>query len=214
MPTYADLQADIADSIDDTTGEYTAQIKKAILKAIRYCERTGYYFNETRDVTFPTAQGRNIYTSADNAEIASLVRIEAAFIIDASTQVRLLSPADPKVMEYLSDNSAARGQPYWFCYFAQSIRLYPIPDATPYTVRLQLSPYRLTALSADSDTNAWLTEAYDMVMERAKFHLAADTLKDEALAMASLQLYQEQEAIVSAETSKRASTGFIRPTDF
>lgn len=53
-----------------------------------------------------------------------------------------------------------------------------------------------------------------MVFERAKYHLAADTLKDAALAQASLLLYGEQESILAAETSKRGATGMIVPTSF
>jgi hypothetical protein len=53
-----------------------------------------------------------------------------------------------------------------------------------------------------------------MVFERAKFHLAADTLKDAALATASLQLYQDQHDELKRETSKRTGTGNICPTCF
>lgn len=214
MATFGELKADIADSIDDTTGEYADQIEKAVLKAIRYCERTNYYFNETRDITFPTVDGREWYDAADNENIPTLVRIEAVYSEDAQGQRSIIRPERPEAIELLSDNSAARGEPYCYVYFAQKIRLYPIPGETVYTIRLQVGPYRLAPLEDDEDSNVWTTEAYDMVFERAKFHLAADTLKDAALATASLQLYQDQHDELKRETSKRTGTGNICPTSF
>lgn len=214
MPTYSDLKTDIADSIDDTTGEYSAQIVKAILKAIRYCERTLYYFNETRDQTFVTVDGQEWYGAADNANIPTLVHIDQIYSEDPQGQRTVLLRYLPEDLEILSDNSAARGQPYCWTYFGERIRLYPVPGATVYTMRLQLAPYRVAPLVSDVDTNVWTNEAYDMVFERSKYHLAADTLKDAALATASLALYGEQHNELMAETSRRNGSGRMRPTSF
>jgi hypothetical protein len=122
-----------------------------------------------------------------------------------------MMPAD---MEQLADSSGSRGEPYAFTYFGQRIRLYPMPDATAYTIRLQLGPYRLTPLSADSDTNAWLSEAYDLVKARAKYILAKDTLKDAAVAAEALNDFNDQDNALTGETTSRNATGYIRPTDF
>ena len=214
MANYGDLKAAIADEIDDTTGEYTSQIASSILAAIRYCERKTYYFNETRDVTFSTVNGQEWYGSADNANIPTLVRIVDAWSEDSNGDRDPLIRMVPSEMELLSDNSASRGEPYAFTYFGQRIRLYPIPDATVYTIRLQIGPYRLATLSGDTDTNAWLSEAYDMVKARAKYILAKDILKDAAVAAESLNDYNDQDAALARETDSRNSTGFICPTSF
>jgi len=214
MATLAQLKADIADSIDDTTGEYAPQIAKAITKAIRYCERETYYFNETRDITFPTVNGQDWYGVADNANIPTLVHIDMVYCEDASgerDQILRYRPAD---IELLADNSASRGEPYAYAYFGQRIRIYPIPDATPYIIRLQLAPYRLAALTADNQSNAWTTEAEDMIFARAKYILAKDTLKDVSVATEALNDYMDQASALKAETSKRNGTGKIIPTCF
>lgn len=212
--TFADIKADIADSIDDTTGEYASQIAKAVKKAIRFCERTNYYFNQSRDITFPTVSGQEFYGAADNADIPSLVHIDEVYSEDSQGARRVLLRYQNADIEIISDNSAAHGEPYCYAYFNQQVRLYPIPNAAVFTIRLQVDPYRLTPLSADADTNAWLTEAYDMVFERAKYELAADTLKDPDLAVASFKKYAEQADELARETSKRMATGLIRATEF
>lgn len=214
MTVLSDLTADIADDIDDTSGEYGDQILKAVQGAQRFCERSTYYFNETRDVTFVTVNGQQIYDASDNANIPTLVNIQAAYIEDTGGQVETLTLISPVEMELLSDSSASTGQPYDYTYFAQSIRLYPVPGATVYTVRLQLGPYRLTVLSDPGDNNAWLDEAYDLIKARAKYILYKNTLKDPALALEAKADWKEQDIALAAETASRNGSGCIRPTCF
>lgn len=211
--TYAEIRSAIADDIDDTTGEYAAQIADAVLTAIRYCERSTYYFNQTRDVTFQTVVGQQWYDASDNANIGSLVKAQVAFFVDPAGNVTDMTRVPPVELEILGDNSAASGEPTLWAYFGQRIRLYPVPDGA-YTIRLQLSPYRLVPLVEDGDTNAWLTEAYDMVKARAKYVLYKDTLKDANLAAEALNDFNDNDSALTAETSKRNGTGRIRPTDF
>jgi len=213
MTTLSDLTADIADDIDDTTGEYANAILKAVQGAQRDCERFAFYFNESRDKTFPTVAGRAIYTGADLAEIATLVRIQAAYFRDTGGQVTDLRWAPPEEMELLSDNTAASGQPTSYSYFNRQLRLYPIPNAV-WAIRLQLGPYRLMPLAQPADTNAWLDEAYDLIKARAKYRLCKNTLKDANLAAEALNDFNEQFALVKAETSARSGSGAVRPTEF
>lgn len=213
--TFGGIKAAIADDIDDTTDEYAAQIETAVLGAIRYCERFTFYFNEARpqDKTFSTVSGQQWYSSSDLADIATLVRIQRAYFVDTGGQITDLIQLPPEEMEVLSDNTAATGQPYGYTYFARQIRLYPIPNAV-YTIRLQLGPYRLTALSAGTNTNVWLTEAFDMIKARAKYLVYKDTIKDPGLAAEALNDFIDQKAELKAETSSRNGTGRIRPTSF
>jgi len=214
MTILSDLTSDIADDIDDTTGEYGDQILKAVQGAQRFCERSTYYFNETRDVTFPTIDGQDWYDETDNANIPTLVRIQAVYSEDTSGQVTPLRRETPEELELLGDSSASRGEPYLWTYFHQQIRLYPIPGATIYTIRLQLGPYRLTTLSDPGDNNAWLDEAYDLIKARAKYILYKNTLKDAQLAIEALNDWKDQDLILSAETSSRNARGYICATSF
>jgi hypothetical protein len=214
MTTLADIKSDIADDIDDTTNEYSDAITKAVQGAQRYCERSTYYFNETRDVTFTTVNAQEWYDESDNANIPTLVRIVAAYSEDAQGQRTTLKRVSPEEIETLSDNSAATGEPYCWTYFNQKIRLYPIPGATAYTIRLQLGPYRLTELSDSADTNAWLDEAYDLIKARAKYILYKNTIKDANLAAEALNDWRDQDTALTGETAMRHGTGRVCPTDF
>ena len=214
MTTFADIKADIADDVDDTTDEYGAQIEKAVQGAQRYCDRYTFYFNQTRDETFPTVDSQEWYGATDNANIPTLVRIQALYSEDTQGQRTTLVRVHPGELETLSDNSAARGEPYLWTYFEQKIRLYPIPGAAVYTIRMQLGPYRLATLMDGDDTNAWLTEAYDLIKARAKYILYKNTLKDANLAAEALNDFHDQLAALKAETSSRTGTGCIQPTRF
>lgn len=212
MTILSDLMADIADDCDDTTGEYGPAILKAVQGAQRDCERSTYYFNETRDETFVTVVGQDWYGAAANANIPTLVRIQYAFCED-SGQRSILRREVPEVLEILTDTSGSNGEPYCWTYFNQQIRLYSIPNAV-YTIRLQLGPYRLIPLVNATDNNAWLDEAYDLLKERAKYRLYMNTLKDAGLASAALNAFNEQDAMLVGETTSRHATGQIRPTRF
>lgn len=212
--TFYDMMTVIADEVDDTTGEYTAQIQNCIFSAIRFCERDVYYFNETRDITFPTIAGREWYDGTDNPNIPTLVRIVSAYSEDGSGQRAILKRSMPDDIEIVSDNAASRGEPYCYTYFGQRIRLYPVPSDTAYTIRLQVGPYRLADIQTSTDSNAWFTEAFDLVKARAKYQLYKDYLKDAQLAIASLNDFNEEQSALSAETSRRNGRGLIIGTCF
>jgi len=213
-PSFSNLVTQIADEIDDTTSEYTAQIQTAIFEAIRFCEREIYYFNQTRDVTFATVENQQFYGAADNAQIPRLGGIVAAWSEDAQGQRTTLLRWRQQDMESLSDNSASKGEPYAFTYYDQKIRLYPIPGETSFTIRLQLGPYRLTPITDPSDSNAWLVEAFDLLKARAKYILYKNILKEPNFAAEALNDYNEQHLALKAETSRRNGTGVIVATAF
>lgn len=212
--TFYDMMTVIADEIDDVTGEYTPQIQNCIFAAIRFCERNVYYFNETRDVTFQTVAGREWYDKSDNPNIPSLVRIVAAYCENSSGQRTTLRRVMPEDIETVSYNAASRGEPYMFTYFGQRLRLYPVPNDTNYTIRLQLGAYRLNEIQTSADSNAWFTEAFDLIKARAKYQLYKDYLKDAPLAAASLNDFNEEDNALSAETSRRNGRGKIIGTAF
>ena len=212
--TFSNLMLQIADEIDDTVGEYAAQIQNACYQAIRFCERDVYYFNETRDETFVTVSGQEWYTGADNANIPTLIRVQEAYCERQDGRRTRMNRTTPEEIEILADNAASRGEPYAWTYFGRRLRIYPIPDAEPYTIRLQLGPYRLATITDASDSNVWTTEAFDMVKARAKYVLYKDILKDATLAAEALNDYNDQHSALKAETSRRNASGCIRVTCF
>lgn len=212
IPTFQTMVDAISDDIDDTQGEYIEQIHNAIQAAIRYCERDPYYFNETRDITFQTVPGQEWYGASDNAQIPTLVTIQALYLESDTIERRVLRRTVNEEIERISDSTASRGEPYSWTYFNRQVRLYPIPAEAVYTIRMQLGPYRLTPVQNTDDTNAWFTEAFDMVKARAKYILAKDTLKDATMAAEALNDYEDMRTALKAESSRRSASGFIVAT--
>ena len=214
VSTFSDLILQIADEVDDTTGEYSGPIQTACYAAIRWCERDVYYFNETRDVTFTTVNGQEWYGAADNSNIPTLIRIVEAYCERSDGERTRMMRVSPEEIELSADNSASSGEPYAYTYFGRRVRIYPIPDATVYTIRLQLGPYRLATITSASDSNAWITEAFDMVKAMAKHILYRDIIKDDVEAAKYLLEYQAQNDALKAETSRRNASGYVRVTCF
>lgn len=213
MTTRADLEAEIADDIDDTEGEYAAQIVTAIQAAQRYCERENYYFNETRDETFATVADQEWYGVSDNANIPTLIEIARLLVVDEDGNVEELDRQLPETLEVWAGN-ATTGKPTDWTYFGQKIRLFPKPDAADYTIRMQIGPYRLDALSQSTSTNAWLTEAYDLLKARAKYILWKNTLKEAPFAIEALNDFTDQQNQLIKETARRTGTGYVIPSQF
>jgi hypothetical protein len=100
-----------------------------------------------------------------------------------------------------AQSGATTNAPTHFAYFKQQIRLYPIPDAV-YTVGLSYI-YRFTTLSADGDTNAWMTDGEEVIRQSAKRRLALDTQGADEIAMRAKVLEDEAFDELLAESRRR-----------
>jgi hypothetical protein len=171
MSTYLEMRERIADEVDD--GDIDTQIGRAILTAIRFYERTRFWFNQ-KTFTFATVAAQEEYSVSDAADIATFLEVKSAYI--TSSGIRYPFPqVDYEVLD-AAQNGAITGRPTNWAYFAQKIRPFPIPDAA-YTATIS-AHYRLTELSADGDTNVWTTEAEELIRQRAKKILAIDITKE------------------------------------
>lgn len=173
----ADLQAQIADDL--ARGDLSTQITSAITTAIQHYWSDRFYFNETRDVTFPTVPGKYVYTVTDNANIPLFFDWDDLFLIVTGTQIRLLRRADQPDLEYLIANSGnSKGEPRDWAWYNQQLWLYPIPNLSTYTVRIA-GAYRIAAPTDPTDAvNPWITEAFEMILCYAKGLLYLHTLHD------------------------------------
>lgn len=186
--TYLQLQQQIAMELGDKTRLLPAAtgiwspIKNAIQSAIAKWEREPLYFNEIYTASFfTTVNAQEFYTSSDAAAIATIVGIKRLHITISGSRYSLVQ----RDWDYLEDIAVGTtaGSPTQFAYFAERIRLNPIPDGA-YVVS-HSGTTRLTALSADSDTNVWTTDGFDLIKAEAKFILASEYLHDVALTAAT-----------------------------
>lgn len=212
MATYLTMQTRIADELD--RADLTSQIKLAILSAVLFYERKRFYFSET-SFTFSTVAGQEYYTTSDNAAIATAVNIERL----VGTYAGLRVPLTKRSFDYLNEISivptTSRARPMDWAYRAEQIRLYPVPDAV-YTITAYDIP-RLTALSADSDSNAWTTDAEELIRLHAKVDLIDNIIRGPEMAEERAILVAREREVLAAlysETASREATGMVQPTEF
>lgn len=223
--TYATLQNRVMDELGDrsdlkaplhTSNAANSPIKRAIQSAIAKWEREPFYFTEVYDTTFfTTVNNQEYYTTADDTDIPAIVSITRLHATIAGSRYVLI----PRTWNYLDDISTGTtaGKPESYAYFASQIRLYPIPDGA-YPIALS-GHKRLAALSADTDTNAWTTDGFDLIRCEALLLIATEFLHDAALAGAmEVAIYGDpanplRKGYLQAlreETQRRARPGILR----
>jgi len=210
--TYRDMVDQISDELDDTNDSYLPQIQNAILAAIRFCAREPFYFNRNREAKLTTKAGYSCYDAGDNAALAALGSVTAAYC-EADGGICALKRVAAEELQLIAGGNAIMGLPCLYGFFGQKLCLYPVPDKA-YIIRLLLSPALLPAAKTVSEAGPWFSEAFDLVKARAKYDLYKDILKDAPLAAAAFNDFKEQWAALQAETSRRAGAGRVKATQF
>lgn len=207
--SYGDMQARIADEILRT--DLTGQIQNAIQTAIKQYERIPLYFNQLRqEAAFNTAQGKEFYTVADSSLIAQMVTLDRVTVTVSGNRYSL-NPRTPEYMEDTSVNPSVFGQPVDYAYFAEQLRLYPIPDNT-YPVALS-GIKRFFTLANTTDTNPWTSDAELLIRSRAKYELALHVTRDTDMAAQMKASELEAFSDLKGETMRRSSRR-VKPTYF
>jgi hypothetical protein len=171
MSNFLTMIERIEDELDDSG--IRTQIQREIQSAIRHYSSKRFFFTE-RTFTFATVAAQESYDIDDAADIDTFLEVQDSYITSGSVRYPVL-PVD---FPYLSSaqNGSTTGRPTNWAFFARSFYLYPIPDAA-YTVTIS-GHCRLAALSADTDTNAWMTDGEELIRSRAKRKLAQNVTKD------------------------------------
>jgi len=206
MTTYVIMRTRIADELANDGDITSAQINYAIQDTIKVYERKPWWFNQ-KTGTFSTVDGQEYYSSSDLSDIPDIVQIVAATVTSGTLKTPM------KAVDYLSiddeQDGSVEGLPRVFAPFKEQLRLYPIPDAV-YTVTLSYV-YRLTALSADADTNAWTTDAEELIRQGAKRRIALNYLESEQVAARFASLEREAYTEMMAENRRRWPNTVLRP---
>ncbi len=210
MSSYLDLQSRIA--TDLTRSDLPSQIANAIGDAVKFYERSRFWFNVTRSMTFNTVAGQAAYGAADMAQIPLIVSLDKLFQVRMPGQIFALDRYEPDEFEWLAGSSVGGGVPTAFTYVDQQILLWPVPTAV-YLLRPHMH-YKFPPLVADRDTNPWCTDAEELIRTHAKLLLYTDVIEDTdgmARMQAKIQPLKDK---LDYETSARTATGRIRGTDF
>lgn len=207
MTTLAALKADIADDLDDTG--LTSAIATAITRAIEFYQPTLFWFNKARDVEFSTIVDQEFYSSTDDADIGRIVKIDKVVVEKTGSKTTLLRAPSLD----LEGNNSNSGDPAYFAWFDDQIRLYPKPNSVE-TVRVT-GQVKMPEPASDSETNnVWMIHCYDLIRAHATANIAARKLRDFELAQVNKVLIKEELERLDKLTVKKLGTGHVRPTEF
>ncbi len=151
--------------------DLSTEAEEAIQSAIAHYSTRRFWFN-TDVITDADA------TTADAEYVdlpATLLAIDSLQLDDGNGFYTLERWPNAKI-EYWNEGAVASGAPYAFSEYQGQVRLSPIPAAI-YDLKW-FGLVELAALSADSDTNAWMVEAEELIRERAKAYVLINIVRD------------------------------------
>lgn len=201
MPTYGEVQQrvtlDCLNRID-----LIPETKRAIQSVIRKYEKQRFWFNETATSVACSAGQAFITVPSD------FLAIQEVRVTLNSDRVRINDLALVDLKD--QNDSSATGRPIWYCHFGESLLLAPIPDSA-YPVEVTYLQ-KLPALSADSDTNSWLSAMEDAIVFGAA-SIVATHIGDAQTAVKYANLEMAFYKAVCTHRDQRI-TRRLRPTRF
>jgi len=208
MTTRSIMLAEMADDMERS--DSTAFTNK-INAAIRHYQPTRFWFNESRSITFSTVDGTDTYGFGTDIT-TEFYTIDGVYIVEGGRQhcVRAVDYSD---LETLIETTPQEGRPFQRAFINRSLRFYPCPDAV-YTVRV-IGHIKAAAPATDDEANnVWMTEAYDLIMSRAKAELYAHRYEDPN--NAQIMRAAEEDALyrLNKAGQSKIGTGQIVPTQF
>lgn len=212
MTTMTVMKARIADEL--ARSDLTSQIAFAITDAISAYEDERFYFNESRAITVTTVADQEFYDSDDAAALGTVNKIDYVMVYSGD-QPFTLTAMTPAEMEAASTNGTSTGQPWSWCWYVNSLRLYPVPDAA-YTVRIGAA-VNVAAPATDGEANnPWMTKAERLIRSRAKLELALHVLKDQDLATTMAEGVKEAFDQLKSRTNQltQHDQGRVRAMEF
>ncbi len=206
MSTYGDMRERIEDELGRP--DLSANIRSAIKSAIVHYESERFYFNQARAAR-DTETGVKYYGMPSDFQIAHHITIT----VD-DTRYALI-PRQFNQLEEMDVRDEYTSRPQYWAVYARQLRLYPVPDDE---YRLEFAYTKnFTELDEDSDSNAWTSDAEELIRARAKADVLENKIRGpEAFQEAALSRQRESMALARLryETNAREATGIITPTRF
>lgn len=213
MTTRTALKATILDDMKRTSVADGTRVINEISTAIKFYQPRRFFFNESRSVTFNTVAATDSYSFGAAAAITTeFYTIDGVFVVEGGREHPVL-PRNYTDIETLIDTTPTQGRPTSYAFINRALRFYPVPDAV-YSVRL-VGHVKLAEPASDGEaSNAWMTEAYELIRCRAKMMLALHVFKDTDLAARMLPAMKEAEQSLRTATTSKVGTGVLMPTSF
>lgn len=205
MATYGEAVDLILTELARSDTSITAVVEREFLKAIEYYATERFWFNEAR-ISF-TASNTIYYPLSGFS--ANLVEIDQVTATINGTVCELIPSTHAELQGI--DASGFTGQPSHWAIFAEQIRLYPkAVSGTTYQVDV-MGTKELASLTVSTQSNAWTTEALNLIAARVEKVVSARKFKDYDAAQ-MYQVAEDQEfAKLQQRTERLISSGKIRP---
>lgn len=207
----------VAEIVADTGRSATAQQAAMVAKinaAIRHYQRKRFWFNESRSITFNTVASTDLYRFGAGLEITTeFYRIDGIFVTISADDVRELNRVNYVDLEALADNNTDTGEPSDYAFINRAVRFWRNPDAI-YSVRIEGHIKYAAPATGDEASNVWMTEAYDLIMSRAKAELYAHKWEDPQNAAVMQQAEASALRSLQSATLDKVETGYLEATDF
>ncbi len=216
--TFGGMLTEIQSDTGRSAAPQVLAMRRAIEAAVMHYQKKGrFWFNESRSITFQTVVGQDVYTfntATTTGDIgAEFDRVDGVWITFAAGDVREMDDAHYDDFEAVADAQTYNGQPTEYGYINRAIRFNYKPDAI-YTARI--AGHIIVPLPAADDTadNPWFTEAFDLIMARAKAYLYAHRWEDPGNAQLMVQAEDSALKSLKDSTVDRLRTGYVSPTEF
>lgn len=205
MATLGTMKTRIADEL--ARADLTSQIALAIVSAISFYETRRFWFLET-EATFNTTSGTDAYTSATATFISTLID-DDSMTVTVSGDKQSLQKIPFGQMQEMRINTTAAGAPRFFSFYRQRLYLAPVPDATYAIIVFYLGA--LGVPGADGSSNAWTTEAEELIRLHAKVDLFENVIRDFAEADRLRLREADVLAKLTALSNRRTASGMVVP---
>ena len=187
-----------------------SDIQYAIQDAIAEYERETFWFNDMRTYgnvagsqsNLATVQGQEFYSAVDLPALATAPHIRKMMVFAFNNRY----PLTERTQQWIDDQSLSRtwyGLPTDWCWQANSIRLYPIPDGA-YPL-IYDGTIRFPPLVKATDYNCWTNEAEWLIRAEAKRLLFINVTRDSTQADA-----MELEILGNPRTGRQGALAQLR----
>lgn len=176
-----------------------------IKSAVREYENHRFYFNE-QDINLTLSQTQTYLLSlfaAAGTGVSDIIEVDVFEVTVSGRTYTLREKPWAELKQLDSGTSTLQGYPEYFSYWAQAVKVYPMPNGT-YTGTMS-AHVKFTELSAMSDTNAWTNDASELIRCATLKRLWGRRFRDYTAAQA-MQL-AENDALASLQRRTDALTG-------
>lgn len=202
MPTYLQVRNRIATDFIGRS-DLDTQIQNGIQTTIRHYQRERFWFNETSTLLMAVASVETIATPAD------FLFLQELMVIQNSANIQLVAaPFD--FIRRLNINTTV-GLPTRYCLYGENFHLANIPDSAYVVPCYYIN--QLPVLSADADTNGWLSAAEDLVVYGAAKYVWANFIRNLSAAGTCAALEQAAASEFRREAEQRQNLE-LKPTTF